>query len=85
MKGSKAKKRLARLHARIGNIRSDALHQLTTDLTRQFHTIGIEDLNVKGMMRNRYLSRFIADMVFLRRVFKTGLRQVDQALIQRGF
>lgn len=57
----KARAKLARLHARIANIRSDALHKLTTDLTRRFHTIGIEDLNVRGMLRNRYLSRSIAD------------------------
>ena len=58
----KAKAKLARLHARIANIRSDALHQLTTDLTRRFHTIGIEDLNVRGMAKNRHLARSIADM-----------------------
>jgi len=58
----KAKAKLARLHARIAAIRSDALHKLTTDLTRRFHTIGIEDLNVRGMVRNRHLARSIADM-----------------------
>ena len=61
----KAKAKLARLHARIANIRKEALHQLTTKLTRQFHTIGIEDLNVKGMAKNRHLSRAISDMGFL--------------------
>jgi putative transposase len=60
----KAKAKLARLHARIANIRSDALHKLTTEITRRFHTIGIEDLNVRGMMRNRHLARSIADMGF---------------------
>jgi len=60
----KARAKLAKLHARISNIRKDALHQLTTDLTRRFHTIGIEDLNVKGMMSNRHLARSIADMSF---------------------
>jgi len=60
----KAKAKLARLHARIANIRSDALHKLTSDLTRRFHTIGIEDLNVRGMMANRHLARSIADMSF---------------------
>ena len=60
----KARRKLARLHARIANIRSDALHQLTTDLTRRFHTIGIENLNVKGMQSNRKLARSIADMSF---------------------
>ena len=60
----KAKAKLARLHARITNIRSDAHYQLTTDLTRRFHTIGIEDLNVRGMVKNRRLARSIANMGF---------------------
>ncbi len=60
----KARAKLARLHARIAAIRGDALHQLTTNLTRRFHTIGIEDLNVRGMLRNRHLSHSISDMGF---------------------
>lgn len=60
----KAKIKLSKLHAKIYHIRQNALHQLTTDLTRRFHTIGIEDLNVKGMIKNRHLSRAISDMGF---------------------
>lgn len=60
----KAKIKLSRLHARISNIRRDSIHKLTTNLTQNFTHIGIEDLNVKGMMRNRRLSRSIADMGF---------------------
>jgi len=60
----KARHKLARLHARAANIRSDALHKLTTDVTRRFHTIGIEDLNVKGMVKNRHLARSVSDMGF---------------------
>lgn len=61
---AKARAKLARLHARIANIRLDSLHQLTSDLTRRFDVIGIEDLNVRGMVRNHHLSRSIADMGF---------------------
>ncbi len=61
---TKAKQKLARLHARIANIRSNTLHQLTSYLSSHFHTIGIEDLNVKGMIKNRKLSRAISDMGF---------------------
>jgi putative transposase len=61
---SKAKMKLARLHARISNIRVDALHKLSTALTRRFSVIGIEDLNVKGMTKNRSLAKSIADMGF---------------------
>ncbi|CAG2140263.1 IS607 family transposase ISCARN56 [Cupriavidus yeoncheonensis] len=75
----KAKARLAKLHARIAAMRSDALHQLTTDLTRRFHTIGIEDLNVSGMLGNRRLARSIADMSFFE--FR---RQLDYKAAMRG-
>jgi putative transposase len=61
---AKAKLRLARLYERIVNIRRDGLHRLTTSLTRRFHTIGIENLNVKGMLKNHRLARAIADMGF---------------------
>ena len=60
----KARLKLARHYARIANIRADALHKLTTDLTRRFELIGIEDLNVKGMLSNRHLSRSVSDMGF---------------------
>lgn len=75
----KARRRIGRIHARIANIRSDALHKLTTELTRCFHTICIEDLNVKGMMRNRHLSRSVADMGFFE--FR---RQVEYKADMRG-
>jgi len=61
---NKAKAKLSKLHAKIACIRSDALHKLTTNLTHRFHTIVIEDLNVKGMVKNRHLARTISDMGF---------------------
>ena len=75
----KAQRKLARLHARIGSIRQNALHQLTTDLTRRFHTIGIEDLNVRGMVKNRHLSCAVSDMGFFE--FR---RQLDYKAARRG-
>lgn len=75
----KANAKLARLHARIANIRADALHKLTTELTRRFHTIGIEDLNVRGMVKNRHLARPIADMGFFE--FR---RQLEYKAAMRG-
>ncbi|MBW6485811.1 MAG: transposase [Syntrophobacterales bacterium] len=60
----KTKTKLGKLHARIANIRNDAMHKLTTGLSRRFDLIGIEDLNVSGMMKNSRLARSIADMSF---------------------
>lgn len=60
----KARRRLARLHARISHVRKDALHKLTTHLTKTYRRIGIEDLNVRGMVRNRRLARSIMDASF---------------------
>jgi putative transposase len=75
----KAKVKLARLHARIANIRLDAVHKLTSDLTRRFHTIAIENLNVRGMLKNRHLSRSIMDMSFFE--FR---RQLEYKAAMRG-
>jgi len=60
----KARRKVARLYAKTASVRADALHKLTTGLARRFQTIGIEDLNVRGMQGNRRLSRSIADMGF---------------------
>lgn len=61
---AKARARLARLHARIAAIRRDATHKATTAIAQRFARIGIEDLNVRGMVRNRSLARSIMDGSF---------------------
>jgi putative transposase len=60
----KAAARLARLHARVASVRADALHKATSGLARRYETIGAEDLNVAGMVRNRSLARAISDAGF---------------------
>lgn len=60
----KAKTKLSRLHYKIRCIRQDSLHKLTSSLVKEFDVIAIEDLNVKGMVKNRRLSRAISDLGF---------------------
>lgn len=52
---------LARLHRRIRNQRKDFLHKVSTRLARTKQAIVVEDLNVRGMSKNRRLSRAIMD------------------------
>jgi len=60
----KAQIKIARLHLKIANIRKDILHKLTTYLAKNHSRIGIEDLNVSGMMANHKLAKAVADMGF---------------------
>lgn len=59
-----ARRRVARLHQRIRNARSDALHKLTTGLVDENQVICLEDLNVSGMVKNHHLAQAIADSGF---------------------
>ncbi|MBD0266299.1 MAG: IS200/IS605 family element transposase accessory protein TnpB, partial [Tolypothrix sp. Co-bin9] len=60
----KAQLQIARLHRRIANIRKDTLHKLTTYISKNHAIIGLEDLNVSGMMANGKLAKAIGDMGF---------------------
>jgi len=55
---------LARLYARLANLRADVTHKLTTRLCRENQAFVIEDGNVKGMLANERLARAIADVGF---------------------
>ncbi|MBE9217217.1 transposase, partial [Plectonema cf. radiosum LEGE 06105] len=57
----KAVKKLARLHARIANIRKDAIHKLTNYLAKNHSIIKIEDLHIKAFLKNHKLAGAIAD------------------------
>ena len=85
----KARLRLARCHARIANVRADALHKLTTWLVRTYGCVVIEDLGVKGMMRNGKLARVISDMGFgeFRRQleYKQALSKAEVIVADRWF
>jgi len=57
----KAKLKIARLHAKVKDSRTDFLHKVTTRLVRENQALAIEDLNVSGLVKNRKLSRAISD------------------------
>ena len=57
----KARLKVAKIHAKIKDARTDFLHKLTTDLVRSNSLIAIEDLAVRNMVRNRKLARSISD------------------------
>jgi putative transposase len=57
----KQRRKVARKHQQIANLRRDSQHKFTTELARTCGVIGIEDLNILGMMANRKLARAVAD------------------------
>ncbi|MFE6910387.1 RNA-guided endonuclease InsQ/TnpB family protein [Streptomyces erythrochromogenes] len=58
---TKARVRVAKVHARIADRRRDHLHKLTTRLVRENQTLVIEDLSVRTMQKNPRLARAISD------------------------
>lgn len=57
----KCKRRVARLHEKIANSRLDVRNKLALDMVRRFDTIYIEDLNLRGMVKNHNLARALQD------------------------
>ena len=51
--------KVAKCYRSITNQRNDFLHKLSTHLVKNYDTICLEDLNVKGMKQNHYLAKAI--------------------------
>ncbi|MDT2565793.1 IS200/IS605 family element RNA-guided endonuclease TnpB [Enterococcus avium] len=58
----KQKKKVARLHEKVINQRTDFLNKLSTEIVKNHDSICIEDLNTKGMLRNHKLAKSISDV-----------------------
>ena len=58
---AKARKAIAKQHARIANIRRDAAHKLTSYLVKNHSLIAIEDLHVAGLLKNHCLAQAVSD------------------------
>ena len=59
---NKCRLKVAKLHEKIGNQRKDFLHKLSTRLVNDNQVIVLEDLKVKNMIKNKYLSKSISDV-----------------------
>lgn len=58
----KQKRKVARLHEKVVNQRTDFLNKLSTEIIKNHDIICIEDLNIKGMLRNHKLAKSISDV-----------------------
>ncbi|ADL12870.1 IS200/IS605 family element RNA-guided endonuclease TnpB [Acetohalobium arabaticum] len=58
----KVKQKIVKLHRKIKNVRKDFLHKLSTRLVKENQLIAIENLNIKGMLKNSKLAKHIQDV-----------------------
>jgi putative transposase len=73
----KARRQVARLHYRIACLREDALHKVTTRLANSYGIVGVETLNLKGLLKNRRLARSFSDAALgtLRRLLEAKVAE----------
>ncbi|WP_036801271.1 RNA-guided endonuclease TnpB family protein [Pleurocapsa sp. PCC 7319] len=80
----KAKKLVAKVHTRISNSRQDFLHKLSRKLTNDSQVIVVENLNVRGLVRNLKLAKAISDVgwgMFVN-FLSYKLRREDKKLVE---
>ena len=71
----KAQIRIARLYERITNKKDAYIHYITNELLTYFDTIFMENLNVKGMMKNHHLAKAIQEV---------GLYKFKETLVNKA-
>ena len=85
----KARERVARLHARVSDVRADAIHKATAMIAGNYSVVCIEDLNVAGMMKNHHLARSVSDAAlgeFRRQLeYKTARSGAALRVVDRWF
>ncbi|MDE3841220.1 transposase (plasmid) [Bacillus methanolicus] len=58
----KAKKKVARIHEKIANARKDFLDKVPTEIVKNHDIIGMEDLSISNMLKNRHLTKAINEI-----------------------
>lgn len=58
----KSSQKLANAHYKVACARKDFIHKITAQITKRYALIGVEDLNVKGMLKNHHLAQVISDV-----------------------
>lgn len=58
---AKAKLKVAKAHQKITRARNDYLHKISNEITSMYDFIAVENLNIKGLIKNKYLSKSIAN------------------------
>jgi putative transposase len=58
----KAKKLVAKVHEKISNARNDFLHKLSRKIVNDNQVVIVENLNIKGMVKNHKLAKAISDV-----------------------
>ena len=86
----KLEKQIQQVHRRLANIRKNYLHQTTTSIVKaKPYRVVIEDLNVKGMMKNKHLSDAIRKQGFyeIRRQleYKCNFRGIELIVADRFY
>jgi putative transposase len=79
---TKQRKKLQRAHMKVRFARMDNAHKASTAIAKQYSCVAVEDLNIKGMMKNQHLARRIAQVSWgqLKSYlnYKTNVRLVDR-------
>jgi putative transposase len=76
---NKSRLKIAKIYEKVRNQRLDFTHKLSTQITQNYSIIGIECLNISGMLHNHHLSKAISDVAW--RMF---YNQLDYKAEQAG-
>lgn len=75
----RVKRHVARMHEKIANSRNDRLHKLSADIVTRFDVICVEDLHLRGMVKNHSLARSLHDASI-----GTAIRMIEEKAERYG-